>query len=352
MASPTETSPASARPFEGPAPAARSFEGPAPAARPFEGAAPAALPSEGDALAARPSQGDALADQPPGRPAAAGGLPRPTEAELALLSGFERAAFRLCDGVNRRPLLKRLGHEYLRQVGARIVYGCVGARLRVDGLEAALRLAPDRGVVLASNHRSFFDLYAIACVLLRARAPWARRMYFPVRSTYFYERPDGVALNAAIAALSMYPPVMRDPGRRPFNQFATRLLADLLREPGALVGIHPEGRRNKDPDPYALLPAQPGVGQIIHEARPVVLPVFLRGLTNDFLGQTWQNVTRRGEPLTIMFGAPLEFGELLEKPPHIRTYKQIADRVLGGIRALGERERAFRAGLVAGSESS
>ncbi|HEU4534640.1 MAG TPA: lysophospholipid acyltransferase family protein, partial [Polyangiaceae bacterium] len=279
------------------------------------------------------------------RPAPPGGPARPGPEELALLTRFERLAFTACDAANRSPLFKRASHVYLRQVGARIVHACLGNRMRIDGLDRAVRLAPGRGVVLASNHRSFFDLYAIACVLMRARAPWLERMYFPVRSSYFYERPDGVALNAAIAALSMYPPVLREPARRPFNQFATRLLADLLREPGTMVGIHPEGRRNQDADPYALLPAQPGVGQIVHEARPVVLPVFLRGLTNDFLGQTWQNVTRRGEPLTIVFGEPLELGPLLDEPPRLRTYKLIADRVLGSIAALGERERAFRAGL-------
>ncbi|HEU4405238.1 MAG TPA: lysophospholipid acyltransferase family protein [Polyangiaceae bacterium] len=289
---------------------------------------------------------------PAGRAARAGAAPadpaRPTPDELALLSGFERLAFRLCAEANHRPALKRAGHAYLRQVGARFVYACLGNRMRIDGLEAVRRLAPDRGVVLASNHRSFFDLYAIACVLMRERVPWVERMYFPVRSNYFYDRPDGVLLNAAIAALSMYPPVMRDAGRRPFNQFATRLLGGLLREPGTLVGIHPEGRRNRDPDPYALLPAQPGVGQMVHEARPIVLPVFLRGLTNDFLGQTWQNVTHRGEPLTIVFGEPLAFGSALEGPARLRTYKRLADEVLAAIAALGERERAFRAGLAKG----
>lgn len=277
---------------------------------------------------------------------ASGDPSRPTPDELALLSRFERLAFGLCAAANESPAFKRASHVYLRQVGARIVYACLGNRMRIDGLEAVRHLAPNRGVVLASNHRSFFDLYAISCVLMRERVPWLERMYFPVRSSYFYERPDGVLLNAAIAALSMYPPVVRDPGRRPFNQFATRLLAELLRERGTLVGIHPEGRRNKDPDPYALLPAQPGIGQMVYEARPIVLPVFLRGLTNDFLGQTWQNMTHRGEPLTIVFGEPLELGAALEGPPRLRTYKRIADEVLAAIGALGERERAFRAGLV------
>jgi 1-acyl-sn-glycerol-3-phosphate acyltransferase len=279
-------------------------------------------------------------------PPAGPGLPRPRPDELALLTPFERLAFAACDAANRRPALKAAGHAYLRRVGARVVHACVGNRLRAEGLERAARLAPARGVVLASNHRSFFDLYAVACVLLRAGVPWAERMYFPVRSTYFYERPSGLALNAALAALTMYPPVLREPPRRAFNQYTTRALAGLLGEKGALVGIHPEGRRNRGPDPYALLPAQPGVGQIIYEARPLVLPVFVRGLTNDFLGQTWQNVTHRGEPLTMLFGEPIEFGAMLDGPPRLRTYKQIADAVLGAIATLGERERALRASLA------
>jgi hypothetical protein len=59
-------------------------------------------------------------------------------------------------------------------------------------------------------------------------------------------------------------------------------------------------------------------------------------------------VTHRGEPLTIEFGEPLGLGPLLDEPPRIRTYKLIADRELGAIAELGERERVFRAGLSSG----
>lgn len=144
----------------------------------------------------------------------------------------------------------------------------------------------------------------------------------------------------------MSPPVLREPHRRGFNQLSTRVLVDLWRERGALVGIHPEGWRNPASDPYALLPAQPGIGPMVHEARPLVLPVFLRGLTNDFLGQSWQSMTRRGERLSIMFGEPVEFGPAVAGGPRLRTYKRITDDELAAIGALGARERAFGATLA------
>lgn len=265
----------------------------------------------------------------------------PTAEQLACLDRFERFAFRVSHEVNRRPLLKRAAHLYLRGFGAWWVERCTRSLLHVEGLEHVLALHPDRGVVLACNHRSFFDLYVASSVLLR-HAPWIERMYFPVRATYFYERPDGIAVNMAMSALAMYPPILRSPSKRAFNDFAVELLRDCAGQRGSVVGLHPEGTRSKTDDPYTLLPAQPGIGQVIHAARPIVLPAFVLGLTNDFVRQVRSNFDGTGEPITMVFGAPLELGELLDAQPRLRTYKRISDRVRDAISALGERERQLR----------
>ena len=57
---------------------------------------------------------------------------------------------------------------------------------------------------------------------------------------------------------------------------------------GRLIGFHPEGTRNKSEDPYSFLDAQPGIGRLILEARPQLVPVFIAGLSNSLgheLGQ-------------------------------------------------------------------
>lgn len=266
---------------------------------------------------------------------------RPTPEQLATLEGFERVAFEICDQVNRRPLVKRAAHAFLRTVGAGWVHACTRRLLRVHQLENLTSLDPDRGVVIVSNHRSFFDLYVIASVLLR-HTSWVERMYFPVRGDFFYDRPAGVAVNAVMSALAMYPPVMRQASKRAFNQYTVDVLAELVRERGSVVGIHPEGTRNKTDDPYTLLPAQPGVGQIVHRARPIVLPVFVLGLGNDLAKQIRGNFDGKGEPITMVFGKPSDLERYYAEAPRLRTYKRLADQLRDEIMELGRIEREFR----------
>lgn len=269
---------------------------------------------------------------------------RPTPEQLAPLTQFERVAFEIADTLNRRPEFKRAAHTFLRTVGAGWVYQCTKNLVHMDGVEHLTSLDPDRGVVLVVNHRSFFDLYAIASQLLR-KTNWVDGMYFPVRGDYFYERPDGVAVNLLMSACAMYPPVMRRPEARAFNDYTVDVVTELLQRRGTIVGMHPEGKRNKTDDPYALLPAQIGIGQMVHRARPIVLPVFVLGLSNDFPRQVRGNFDGTGDPITIVFGEPLKLDQMLAEPARLRTYKKIADHTRDVLMDLGLKEKAFRARL-------
>ena len=51
---------------------------------------------------------------------------------------------------------------------------------------------------------------------------------------------------------------MRAP--RAFNRYALERCLYELDVPGTVLAVHPEGKRNKSDDPYALLPAQPSRG--------------------------------------------------------------------------------------------
>lgn len=269
---------------------------------------------------------------------------RPDRSQLAQLTPFERVAFEVCDVANRNRLLKDWAHVYLRTFGAGWVHFFTQHVRHVAGLERIPAGQPDRGVVLVSNHRSFFDLYVVSCVLLRERR-WVERMYFPVRSSYFYERPDGIVVNGIMSALAMYPPVLRDDGRRGFNQYMVDVLAEQLGEPGTLIGIHPEGTRSKSDDPYTLLPVKSGVGQILHKGRGVALPVFVNGLLNDFPKQLLSNWDGTGEPVVIVFGEPVPLDDLYEREGTPETHQAIADRLKGVLEGLGQEEKALRANL-------
>jgi 1-acyl-sn-glycerol-3-phosphate acyltransferase len=109
------------------------------------------------------------------------------------------------------------------------------------------------------------------------------------------------------------------------------------------VGLHPEGTRKKDDDPYTFLPGQSGVGRIIHKAAGcTVVPVFVNGLLNDFPKQVTTGILRRGRPVHIVFGAPVDFGPLLQAPGSPKTYKRIAETCLEVIGELGQEERVIR----------
>jgi len=269
-------------------------------------------------------------------------LPRPTDDQLATLERFERFAFEFSDTVNRRPLLKKAAHAFLRSVGRTWVHVCTKNLMHIEGLHHLTSLRPDRGVILAANHRSFFDSYVIASVLLR-KTEWVERMYFPVRSEFFYERPAGILVNGIMSAWAMYPPVLRRPAARTFNDYTVDYIVSELQRPGTVVGMHPEGTRNKTDDPYTLLPAQPGIGQMVYKARAIVVPVFVLGLGNDLPKQVLGNFNRTGQPITMTFGPPVDFDKMLAEPPRLRTYKKICDHLREKLMELGAIDREVRA---------
>ena len=170
-----------------------------------------------------------------------------------------------------------------------------------------------------------------------------QRILFPVRSTFFYDHPLGPLVNGVMSFFAMYPPIFRERKRAALNLASLDETAALLRRGGFFVGLHPEGTRKTDDDPYTFLPAQSGVGRVIHKARVPVVPVFVNGLGNDLPKQVAGGITGSGTPIHMVFGAPLDFGPLLEAPGGPRTYQRIAQRCLDAIGELGREEKAFRA---------
>ncbi len=156
-----------------------------------------------------------------------------------------------------------------------------------------------------------------------------------------------MVVNFVMGWWSMYPPFFasgENPlvDKRAFDKYSLRLLGQLCREgEGHVIGFHPEGTRNKNEDPYTYLRPQPGIGKLIRDANPQVVPVFIAGLSNDLPKQVLGN-WRGGQPIRIHFGEPLDFSAYLDKRDSVRTYKEIADYVMSKIAELGEQDRAIR----------
>jgi 1-acyl-sn-glycerol-3-phosphate acyltransferase len=268
----------------------------------------------------------------------------PAPDELAVLNWFERLAFRLVKRMNQ-GYWKRFWTWCQKVFGAGWIHLATYNLMQVYGLEHVEAASRERPILLAANHRSFFDMYTVSTVLFR-QTTWRKQLFFPVRGRFFYQSLLGLVVNLIMGWWSMYPPFFASgdkpiPEKRSFDKFSFRLLTELCRNgPGNVIGFHPEGTRNKGDDPYSYLPAQPGIGKLIKDASPQVIPVFVAGLGNDLARQVMGNWTG-GAPIRIHFGKKIDFQEYLEKKDHMRTYKEISEFVMSKIAQLGLQDCAM-----------
>lgn len=275
---------------------------------------------------------------------------RLVEATSALTS-FERAAVVLARLTNETPALKRAGMGLTNVVTAAWARLVIASRVYIEGMDWLVREEPERGVMVVSNHRSFFDMYSLMLCMNMRGVQWVKRMFFPVRANFFYENPVGVAINYLVSGGAMYPPIFRDSSKAEFNKNTLGRVASLLAQPGTLVGLHPEGTRGKGPDPYEFLPAQPGVGRVALHARPILVPFFINGLPNRVTAavtDTYRRDARREHPIILVMGKPLDYSALTVKKPRLALYKRCADQMMRAIGELGQRERVLRQACARG----
>lgn len=257
----------------------------------------------------------------------------------AVLSWTERAALSVTGLVNRAPLLRAVSHFWNTRVVSRLVDVLSRGRLVIVGLEHLERLPADRGVLFAPNHRSFFDLFVVAkCAY--DHVPGYERLYFPVRSSFWYDRWLGLALNALATGCSMYPPVFRPAEKRAVTRTGLEFLARELRRPGTLSGMHPEGTRGKGGDPYELLPPERGFGRVALSGRPSVVPVFINGLSNSITSEIRAAWSRDPPKIFVLFGPPIALPDAaLLDVERLRTQIEVGRLALREIEKLAANER-------------
>ncbi|MCP4445185.1 MAG: 1-acyl-sn-glycerol-3-phosphate acyltransferase [Myxococcales bacterium] len=259
------------------------------------------------------------------------------------LTPTERVLVGVCESINEKPLPKRLQRVFHNSFGKHFIRLVSSNLLEVNGIEHAEAMDPERGVLLCSNHRSFFDMYMVTSILRNERLPWFRDVYFPVRSKFFYDQWRGLAINLAISGGAMYPPIFRDRNKSGLNKVAVNRIVNLLERPGAVVGVHPEGTRSKGDSPYDLLPAKPGVGQMALRSKATVLPIWVSGMSNDFAKQVASNFradTVGRTPVRVTFGAPVDLGDLASADVNSRkVHQQAADHIMADIAKIGDEER-------------
>ena len=187
------------------------------------------------------------------------------------------------------------------------IYASFFNRIEVIGIE---NIPQDKGVLLLSNHISAFDTVFIPWVVLR-KFPM-RMIWAPAKKELFKNPLVGWLLSSWGAF-----PVSRGRDTR-----ATGIINDLLKT--EFVMLFPEGTRNKD---AVLGEGNRGVGKIIFETRPVIIPMALIGLNHWTFPLIFQKAK-------IVFGKPVDVSEFLTPEPGKETYRIIVDRVMSEISRL------------------
>ncbi len=265
-------------------------------------------------------------------------LPKPEE--IAVIGTTERIGFWLTHHMNLGRW-KRFWGFCQRHFGSLWIKICTYNLMNVFGIENFENSDPERPLLLVANHRSFFDMYCVSSVIFR-QTKRPIKLYFPVRAKFFYDNPIGWFVNLGMGWWSMYPPFFREAkeaNKREFDKYSLKRLIQICSQGyGHVIGFHPEGKRNLKPNPYEFERAQPGIGKIVMDAKPQVIPVFITGLGNDLPKQILGNWTG-GEKVRIWFGKEIDLSEFDNERNSVRTHKRIADYIMEKIGELGEEDR-------------
>lgn len=256
------------------------------------------------------------------------------------LRGWERTAEPLWRWVNSSKAGKWLGMTWLwwtSRIWMRFATWRLWNHSGIEHLKALNADPPPRGILLVSNHRSFFDMF-VASTILYWTTGLVRQIYFPVRAKFFYESFTGIVVNWIFAGGAMWPPVFRDSRKAELNPIGLAQMAWVADKPGTLLGIHPEGSRGKGADPHFIQVARPGVGELVKRCHPdmLILPFFIGGLTNDFAYHVGCNIRGEiGDGMRYNFGAPVRAGDFDRN----QDAQILADEILDLVRDLRDVDR-------------
>ena len=193
-------------------------------------------------------------------------------------------------------------------------YASVLNRFQVKGVD---HLPRQGGVLIASNHISAYDTIFLPWAVLRSNP--MQMLWAPAKEELF-RKPFQRWLYSSWGAF---------PVRRGRDVRAAKVINELLQE--QKVMLYPEGTRHRD---GVLGKGNRGVGKIIFDTRPVVIPTAIIGLNRwKFPGFGLEGM--------IEFGHPLDYTDLLQLPDNKETHQMIVDRLMEAIAGLLKAEGAY-----------
>ncbi len=197
------------------------------------------------------------------------------------------------------------------------VIGIYASRINRFLIEGDENIPRAGGVLIASNHISAYDTIFLPWAFIR-RHPM-QMIWAPAKEELFRKRFQGWLYSSWGAF----------PVKRGRDVRAGKVITDLLTD--QKVMLFPEGTRNKD---GVLGKGNRGVGKLIYDSRPVVIPTALVGLNR------WK-FPGAGQRAVAMFGTPLEFSDLFEMEDCKETHVRIVERVMDAIASLQRDGRKY-----------
>jgi 1-acyl-sn-glycerol-3-phosphate acyltransferase len=190
----------------------------------------------------------------------------------------------------------------------------------IEGRENVPRTGP---VILAANHLSVMDSFAIPLLAPRPVAFLAKAEYFEGLGLSGYLMQKVMTATDAL-------PVPR--GQHRAAQAALDTALEVLRQ-GRAFGIHPEGSRSRDGRLYR---GRTGVAWLALASGAPVVPVGLIG--TDRMQPVGARLPRPAK-VTVRFGEPLRF-DADETTPAARQRREITDTIMAAIRELSGQQEA------------
>lgn len=177
-------------------------------------------------------------------------------------------------------------------------------------INGSYNIPHDGPVLIASNHISAYDTIFL---------PWAVIRHNPLQMLW---APAKEELFEKTFLRLIYMSWGAFPVRRKRDVRAGRVLNDLLLD--QKVMLFPEGTRHKD---GRLGQGNRGVGKIIFDTRPTVIPTALTGVNR------WK-FPGLGQNGAVIFGEPLDFNDLFLRENCKETHILIVERVMQAIATL------------------
>ncbi|KIH99182.1 acyl-phosphate glycerol 3-phosphate acyltransferase [Streptomonospora alba] len=210
-------------------------------------------------------------------------------------------------------------YDAVRTMGRQLGRGLY--RPRIEGVERIPAAGP---VILAANHLSFCDSVVIPLVV-------PRRIRFLAKAEYFTgSGAKGRMSRATFTALGAVP-VERGSGGGALEalDIGLRWLKD-----GGVFSVYPEGTRSPDGRLYR---GRTGVAHLALASGAPVVPV---GLTGTERIQPIGARVPRIAPITVRFGAPLDFSIGYDHLKTGRARRLVTDEVMAAIQRLTGQEEA------------